>query len=144
MLSAAAYAIVYNDKQEVLFVRRRNTGYMDGKLGLPSGHVEQYESFESAMKREAKEEVGIDVSVSKNVLTLHRYQPSGEHDYIDSFYQVSEYQGVPMNTEPDKCSEIVWARPEDVKDEIISYISTVFEKLATGITFFELERKDNE
>ncbi len=42
----------------LLMQRRRNTGYMDGRLGLVSGHIDDYERVQSAMVREAKEEAG--------------------------------------------------------------------------------------
>lgn len=143
-IAAAAYAIIKNDKDEVLFLRRHNTGYMDGKLGLPSGHVEKNESFELAMLRELREEVAVKGEKSTLVHVLHRYQPSGLHDYVDAFYYVHEYSGELSNNEPNKCSELIWANPENVKNELISYLSQVFENINQNVVFSEIPRGDDE
>lgn len=44
----------------VLMGRRANTGYGDGQLHLPSGHVEPGESVVDGVIREAAEEVWVD------------------------------------------------------------------------------------
>ena len=145
-IRAASYAILRNNEGQVLFMRRTGTGYMDGKLGLPSGHVELNESFESAMKRELLEEAGVqpeDGSVN-HTITLHRYQPSGRFDYIDTFFEVSSWQGVPRIMEPDKASEIVWSDPREVKNELVPYLEKVFSEISLGNRFIELERGEDE
>lgn len=145
-VKAAVYAILHDEKGRILFMRRHGTGYMDGKLGLPSGHVEQNESFQAAAVRELKEEADVDVAVEKfdHAVTFHRYQPSGEDDYVDVFFVTSEWSGVPKIAEPDKCSEIVWAQPDDVKDELVPYLVYVFDAIAQQKSFIELRRGDDE
>jgi 8-oxo-dGTP diphosphatase len=44
---------------DVLLVRRSNTGYEDGRLSVVAGHVEPGESITQAAIREASEEVGV-------------------------------------------------------------------------------------
>ena len=52
-------AIIYNNKDEVLLLRRQNTGYEDGKLSLPGGHLEKNERVVDALIRELEEEIGV-------------------------------------------------------------------------------------
>ena len=53
-----------NGKEEILLQKRKNTGYMDGYWDYSaSGHVENKESMKMAMKREAKEELCIDINI---------------------------------------------------------------------------------
>ena len=57
----AAY-ILLEKEHKVLLILRENTGYMDGKWGLPSGHVKKGESPAAGGIRETVEEVGVRVS----------------------------------------------------------------------------------
>ena len=52
----AAFMLIAQDGK-YLFVKRKNTAWMDGYYGLPSGKVERGEGFLEAAVREAKEEV---------------------------------------------------------------------------------------
>jgi 8-oxo-dGTP pyrophosphatase MutT (NUDIX family) len=145
-LKAALYVILRRDMGEVLFLRRAGTGYMDGMLGLPSGHVEQGESFLQCALRELKEEIGVVATEdkTKQIVTLHRYQNSGEHDYVDNFFEIRDWMGDPVNSEPEKCSELVWAKPEEIEPEIVPYLTTVFKSINEGTAFVEFLRGDDE
>jgi 8-oxo-dGTP diphosphatase len=145
-MKAASYVIVRNTQGEILLMRRANTGYMDGKFGLPSGHVEQNESFVAAAVRELREETGLKCTEEdmEHRLTLHRYQESGEHDYVDIFFEVTNWQGKPKNTEPHKCSELIWTKPVDSKHEMVDYLYNVFQEIEKGIRLFESVRGSNE
>ena len=48
---------------KILLMKRKNTGYEDGKYCLPGGHVEAHEEIRKALIREAKEEIGIDINM---------------------------------------------------------------------------------
>lgn len=54
-----AYALILKD-DKILLIKKK-TGPYDGKLDLPGGTIEFGERPEEALKRELKEEVGIDV-----------------------------------------------------------------------------------
>lgn len=55
----AAYAIILNDKHEVLLVKRSmKSKYAKGMWQLPGGRLEFGESFLDALKREIMEELG--------------------------------------------------------------------------------------
>lgn len=71
----ASYVIVKNEEGMIAFVMRSNTSWMNGFYGLPSGKVEQNESFLHAAIREAKEEIGVEVKVNdlEHAITVHRY-----------------------------------------------------------------------
>lgn len=46
---------------KIFMMKRQNAGYEDGNWGLMSGHIEPNELLAGAVRREAKEEIGIDV-----------------------------------------------------------------------------------
>ena len=58
----AIYILIRNDKNEVLLQRRQGTKLWPGFLALPAGHVDEGENVYEAFVREAKEELGIEVS----------------------------------------------------------------------------------
>src|SRR5437899_10676265 len=66
---------------EVLLVRRCNTGFEDGRLSVVAGHVEPGESVTQAALREASEEVGVALSRDglRVVGVMHRRSTSSWH-----------------------------------------------------------------
>ena len=71
---------------EILLLRRYNTGYEDSKYSVVAGHIDGNESVAEAMIREAKEEA--DITIAKEDLqtihVMHRKKIRGE--YIDYFF----------------------------------------------------------
>jgi mutator protein MutT len=59
-MAAAVVAVIYNDKGELLLTRRKNNPFA-GMLDLPGGFVNIGETAESAVIREVKEELKIEV-----------------------------------------------------------------------------------
>ena len=57
-----AKVIIINDDNHVLMLKRSD--YIDkfaGEWDLPGGHIQVGEEFETGMKREVKEETGLDI-----------------------------------------------------------------------------------
>lgn len=106
-LARSAVFVVLQDAQgRVLLHRRANTGYMDGRYDLPSGHIERNETLLDAAVRELAEETGI--VVHKDDLTLwHINQFSAnEQYYYNFFFLVDAWQGEPSIMEPEKCDDM--------------------------------------
>jgi 8-oxo-dGTP pyrophosphatase MutT (NUDIX family) len=106
----------------ILLMRRANTGYGDGQLHLPSGHLEAGESVIDAVLREAQEEVGVTVDPAelRFVHVMHRAAETG-YDRVGYFFIADTWRGTPRNAEPEKCSELVWADPAELPDDTIAY-----------------------
>ncbi|HSW99119.1 MAG TPA: NUDIX domain-containing protein [Candidatus Saccharimonadales bacterium] len=125
----AVFIILERADGKILLTRRAGTGYMDGKLGLPSGHVDGNEPAEQALVREAKEEIGVGLAVTdmRHAHTMHRLAETGTHEYIDLFFTTKTWRGDPAIMEPDKCSELVWADPQNLPDDMVPAV-----RAATG------------
>lgn len=137
MLPIAVYLILEKD-DKILFARRFQTGYEDGKYSLPAGHLEPGETLTDALVREAKEEIGIDIAVTAMdmVHVLHR----SKHDdvaYIDFFFTVKNWQGEIKNNEPHKCDHLQWHSKNSFPDTTIDYIQHVLLCISNNKSFSE-------
>lgn len=109
---------------KILFMKRENTGYADGKYGLPGGHVEKNEEIKEAMIREAKEEIGIDIKSNDLILykVLNR-KISEDNEYIDFIFKTNKWSRKIQNCEVNKCEKIEWIDkeriPKDFRGDIV-------------------------
>lgn len=123
--NVSVQAIIYNEKDEILLLKRQNTGYEDGHYALPGGHLESREKVTDGLIRELEEEIG--VSFKENELdlvkVLNRYVDG--KDYIDFIFKTNIKKRIPTNLEKEVCSEIVWKKTDDL-DNTIDYIKELF------------------
>jgi SAM-dependent methyltransferase len=109
---------------EVLLARRAGTGYADGLLHAPSGHLEDGEDVRAAMIREAREEIGLDLAPDalEAVLVMQHRAPDAQAR-IGWFFLARQAEGdpEPVNAEPGKCSEIGWYPLDDLPDDMVAY-----------------------
>lgn len=103
---SAVFVVLRDDEDKILLHRRANTGYMDGRYDLPSGHVERGESLLAAAVRELQEETGITVAET-NLRLWHINQFSAnDEDYYNFFFVVDDWRGEPHIMETDKCDDM--------------------------------------
>lgn len=105
----------------VLLLRRFGTGYQDGNYSVVAGHLNGGEPVKAAAVREAREEVGIDVSPRDLdvVGVMHRLS---NDERIDFFLAASVWSGEVSNREPDKCDGLLWADPDALPENLIPYV----------------------
>lgn len=124
--------------EDVLLARRSGTGYADGLLHAPSGHLEDGEDVRSGMIREAREEIGIELAPEEleAVLVMQHRAPSGQAR-IGWFFaaQLAEGAAEPANMEPDKCSELAWYSLADLPDDMVAYCRAGIDAYRTGHRF---------
>jgi 8-oxo-dGTP diphosphatase len=118
----------------ILLMRRAGTGYADGLLGLPAGHLEAGESIIDGVIREAREEIGIVVEPSalRFLHVMHRARET-DADRIGFFFGATRWTGEPYNAEPAKCSELVWADPLHLPADTVDYPAAGIRHTATGV-----------
>ncbi len=134
----AVYAIVRKQSQ-ILLIRRANTGYMDGMYSLPAGHVEARESSSSAIIREIKEEIGIDVLVEKLkfVHVTHAMSDNRDHERVHFFFEITQWSGDLHNAEPSKCDELKWFDINKLPPNIAPEVAIVLPLLAKAQYYSE-------
>ncbi len=114
----ATIGLILLYKGKVLLMKRCNTGYMDGKYALISGHLEGGESLKKAMVREAKEEINVDVKESDlNYACVIRR--GDNNNYFNFYLSCQNFKGDIKNNEPEKCEEIKWFDLNALPQEMI-------------------------
>lgn len=135
---SAVFAIIKNDKWEILFQKRQNTGFRDWMYQLPSWHLEWKEIMKESLIRELKEELNIEVNdEDMNILHIsHVICP--DRVYFNIYIEIIKYTWELKNLEPEKCSEIVFKDFEKIKnDKKFLYEVETLEKIFTWICFSE-------
>lgn len=137
-LIPAVYLVLRRDN-EVLLLRRANTGYQDGKYGLIAGHLDGDELGTEATAREAKEEAGIDVDPTrlKFVHVAHRLGRNDGQERVDFFYEATEWNGEITNAEPEKCDDLSWFPINKLPDNMLPFVRLVLNGVANGIHYSE-------
>jgi mutator protein MutT len=97
-------AIILNEFSEVLIDRRLASGTFGGYWEFPGGKIEPNETIETCIKREVKEELGIEIQVGKHLITLsHTY----ENLQITLIAHLCRYlDGEPQTLQ---CQEVRWS-----------------------------------
>jgi 8-oxo-dGTP pyrophosphatase MutT (NUDIX family) len=118
----------------VLLGRRHNTGFEDGSLHLPAGHLEGGESLVTALLREAWEELGIEIDSAQPRL-VHVMHHSAGGGRLSFFFEVTEWKGEIRNREPHKCKALNWYRLSELPERIIPYTREALLAYGRGIAF---------
>lgn len=128
--------LLINNKNEILMMRRCNTGYMDGMYGFVSGHLEKEESLKQAMAREALEEVGIKIK-EEDLEIICMIRRSDNDNYINYFLKCNNFEGIPTIMEKDKCDELRWIDINNIPNNTITAEKRAIYNYKNGIAFDE-------
>ena len=131
------YLILRRSDGQVLLLVRANTGFQDGRAGLPSGGLEPGESVLDGVIREAKEEIGVVVRREdlRCVHVVHSLHPGEDEGRVGFFFQAERWVGDPVNAEPHKCSRLVWADPAALPDGVIGLVAEAITAAGQGRSF---------
>lgn len=128
-------ALIINDKNETLLVKRAGqTVNEDGYWSKPGGSVEFGEKITDAIKREIKEEIGVDIELTQFLgYNDHILKLENQH-WVALHYLARIINGIPENLEPNKHSEIKWFPldnlPENITSTTIEPIKTYLASLS--------------
>ncbi len=130
----AAYLVLLKNNQ-VLLLRRFNTGYQDGNYSLIAGHLDGRETAKECIAREAKEEAGIIVK-SENLKVVHvMHRLSSDREYIDIYLQSEKWNGEEKNMEPEKHNDLNWFALNNLPSNIIPEVKFALENLGNEINY---------
>ncbi|HEY5271308.1 MAG TPA: NUDIX domain-containing protein [Anaerolineales bacterium] len=121
---------------QILLLRRYQTGYMDGYYSVPAGHLDGEETVRMAGIREAREEIGVGIDPADMIFAgvFHRHEGD---ERVDFFVQVRNWRGEPVNAEPEKCDDLRWADLDALPENTVPYVRRAIENFQNGIPFEE-------
>jgi 8-oxo-dGTP diphosphatase len=118
---SAVFVLLVNG-EEVLLIRRINTGWMDEFYEPPAGHLEYGETLQEGALREIEEETGVKVKLHDLELK-HIYQTDGIKNgpYIGFMFVARKWEGKAKIMEPEKCDDMQFFALDNLPDKITPY-----------------------
>lgn len=113
--------VILRDGDKILFSQRGGP-YGYGRWHMPSGKLDQGEPLTHGAARELAEETGISVDPAhlRLVQVVHHRQDETV-ERIGFFFEATEWEGDPVNKEPEKCQALEWFSTHELPDDIIEY-----------------------
>ena len=141
---SSVYLIIKNNNGKVLLQRRKGTTLWPGFLALPAGHIDKGENAYEAAVREAREELGIEITAQDIVDTFVVSRKNKSlPPYYDVYFEIAKYNGIIKINEPEKCSELVWCDMNKPPEDMIDFEKEAINNNTNGIKF-SVTYADNE
>lgn len=130
------YVLLRRADGRILLMERANTGYADGQLCPPSGHLEAGESVIAGAIREAAEEVGVELDeAALDFVHVVHHRNGSEKARIGFFFLADNWRGQPINREPHKCAQLLWADPTDPPANTVPYPAAALAQITKQQSF---------
>ena len=124
---------------QVLLGRRQNTGWMDGSLCPPGGHVEPGETPLAAAIREVHEEVGVMIAPADLEFVGVAVRKTTEGETVAFEFVIRDKAYKYRNAEPERCDGIDWYPLLSLPPNVIPDFATILRRLVLdGVTYLEL------
>ncbi len=102
-------AAIFDKDGKLLITKRGKEAKNErGKWEITGGGVEFGETFEQAIKREIKEELGIEIDILELLGICDHIIPGEHQHWVSPTYICEIKEGKPKILEPNKCSQIGW------------------------------------
>lgn len=112
--SAANAALIFNGCGELLVVRRGRDP-QKGMLDLPGGFCDFGETAEEGVRREVREETGMEVRAVRYLLSRpNTYEYSGFVVHTVDLFFACEVEGGCEPCAMDDAAEVMWVRPDEL------------------------------
>lgn len=112
LLPIVVAAAIIQQKEYFLLTRRKLKSDLGGLWEFPGGKKESRETLEGCLRREVKEELGVEISEPRLFHSLRHRYPEKEIEL--HFFTCSIIQGCPQALD---CAEIAWVH----KHELFTY-----------------------
>ncbi len=117
-------AAIFNNKGQLLIMLRGKKAKNErGTWEIPGGSVEFNETFEQALKREVKEEIGVEIEIIELLGICDHIIPSEKQHWVAPTFICKIIKGKPKIKEKDKCEKLDWFTLEEAEKLPLSIIT---------------------
>lgn len=117
-------AAIFNDQGKILLSLRGPLAKNErGKWEIAGGSVEFGETCAQAIKREVREELGVEIEVGELLQLCDHILPDEGQHWLSPTYLCTIVSGVPENKEPGKCDRIEWFSIEEAEKLPLSLVT---------------------
>lgn len=137
-LTRTAVFVILEKDNKVFFLRRANTGWADGMLTIPAGHVDKGDFVREAAIKETKEEALVDVQIED----LEFVHVDYIHDeYVNFYFKAQKWTGEPGLGEPHLASETIWIDKNNLPEDVTPQLKRLFQQINQNSFFSEFNRE---
>ncbi|MCB1867384.1 MAG: Nudix family hydrolase [Gammaproteobacteria bacterium] len=104
-----AVAVIQDENGRILLSRRADHAHQGGLWEFPGGKLDPQETLQHALKREIREELGIDVHAYSPLIRINHSYP--DRRVLLDVHRVTAFSGVPSGREG---QPLVWVDPESM------------------------------
>jgi mutator protein MutT len=121
--ACAVAAFILNERGQILYTRRAKAP-SQGRLGMPGGFVDAGESAEEALRREVREEIGIDLTSVEYLASFPNRYAYGGVTYLtlDLFFLAGTDQAARARA-LDAVASLEWRAPAEVDPADLAFDS---------------------
>lgn len=127
-------AVIIKDGKTLL--AKRKGSHASGCYGSLGGHLEFGESPVEAVKREAREELGIEVGNVRFVVCTNMMK-YGKH-YVDVSFVADHISGEPRIMEEDRIEHVGWYPLDNLPEPLFEPVRAVLEAIKSGTSYREV------
>jgi 8-oxo-dGTP diphosphatase len=112
-------AVIVNDQGQLFLARRGPQAKNErGLWEFPGGSVEFGETLADALRREIREEYGVEIEVGELLDVADHILPDEGQHWVSPSFICTITSGEPTIRETAKCTEIGWFAPDEMPDDL--------------------------
>lgn len=135
-LSIALFVLLLRGN-DLLMLRRSQTGWMDGHYSLPAGGLELGETLAAAAARELREETGVEAAADDMQLAHTMHVWTEDRSWLGHYFICRQWRCTPFLAEPEKHSEMGWQNLAALPEQTIPYVRQALEAIKAGQPYSE-------
>ena len=135
-LNVSVFVLV-SESDNILLLRRSNTGWKDGFFSLPAGGHDGNETLAQSAARELREETGLiaEPEHMKLVHLIHCNSGDSGSEWLGAFFSAEKWTGTPTLMECNKHDHIGWHPLNNLPANTIPYTRQGIELSSSGVEF---------